>query len=141
MKAAVDAIMVAKISLAWSEDTFNVVMDDLRANLRPDLIRNLREEIEYGINKMGIIRATYGTEKGAVAVLKTGLDYVTVCHTLRARVGAIEAIIAAVKSGEISQLTIESLVHQVLRLNANYSSPVISNAASRYIGLQMLNKA
>ncbi|TGO63227.1 hypothetical protein BCON_0014g00160 [Botryotinia convoluta] len=129
MKAGADAIMVADISPTRLDNTFDVVIDDLLANLISDCL------------EMGGIRATYGTEKEAVMGLKTGPDYVMVCHTLRVRVGAIEAIIAAVKSGEISQLAIESLVHQVLRLNAKYSSPGISNAAGRYIGLQMLNKA
>ncbi|THV52104.1 hypothetical protein BGAL_0089g00320 [Botrytis galanthina] len=83
----------------YHDNTFDVVIDDLPANLTPGLIGRLCGETDYGIDM-----------KEAVIGLKAGSDYVMMCHTLRARVGAMQAIIASIKSGEISQLAIQSLV-------------------------------
>ncbi|KAF7865750.1 hypothetical protein EAF04_005915 [Stromatinia cepivora] len=114
VKAGVDAIMTAHISLPQLNSNSNVATNQLPASLSPDAIRILRQEMNYDglivsdCLEMDGVRATYGTEKGAVMALKAGTDCVMVCHTMKAQVGAIEAVIAAVKSGEISQEVIES---------------------------------
>ncbi|TEY87346.1 hypothetical protein BOTCAL_0003g00260 [Botryotinia calthae] len=121
MKADTDAVMVAHISLTLLDNTFDVVIDDLPASSSPDATRILREEMKYDglivsdYLKMGGMRATYGTEKELVMMLKVsatnmitntstqishiwaGTDCVIVFHTLKAQLGVIKAVIAAVK--------------------------------------------
>lgn len=59
---------------------------------------------------------------------------------MKAQVGAIEAVIAAVKSGEISQQAIKSSVTRILRLKAKYLSPSTTKAADLSVNIQMLNE-
>ncbi|TGO48118.1 hypothetical protein BOTNAR_0492g00100 [Botryotinia narcissicola] len=91
MKAGADAIVVAHITLARSDNTFYVVVEDLSANVNP-----VSDCLE-----MGGRRAAYGTVKVAVTGLKVSTtnlitntntqnsyiwarpDYVILCHTLR----------------------------------------------------------
>ncbi|KAJ8068423.1 hypothetical protein OCU04_003981 [Sclerotinia nivalis] len=145
VKAGVDAIMTAHISLPQLNSNSNVATNQLPASLSPDAIRILRQEMNYDglivsdCLEMDGVRATYGTEKGAVMALKAGTDCVMVCHTMNAQVGAIEAVIAAVKSGEISREVIESSVNRVIRLKTKYASTSVSTADSNS-NVQMLNE-
>jgi beta-N-acetylhexosaminidase len=87
------------------------------------------------------VRATFGTEKGAVMALKVsigqpilvetevddlcekaGTDCVMICHTMSAQVGAIEQVVQAVMSGEISQQAIQASVDRVRHLKAKYAN-------------------
>ncbi len=90
--------------------------------------------------EMDGVRATVGTEKGAVMALKVrnstpisviatylfgpqaGTDCVMICHTISAQVGAIEQVIHAVKSDELSQKDIQASVERVRRLKVKYST-------------------
>ncbi|RFU26927.1 hypothetical protein B7463_g9397, partial [Scytalidium lignicola] len=92
------------------------------ASLNPDAIKILREEMKFDgmivsdCLEMDGVRATFGTEKGAA-----GTDCVMICHTMSAQVGAIEQVIEAVKSGELSQMAIQASVDRVRRLKAKYA--------------------
>ncbi|KAK0115910.1 hypothetical protein ONS95_012953 [Cadophora gregata] len=130
----VDSVMTAHIALpgigdpALSEDHPS---KKIPASLNPDAIKILREEMKYegmivsDCLEIDGVRGTFGTEKGAVMALKAGTDCVMICHTMSAQVGAIEQVIAAVKSGELSQDTIQTSVARVEALKSQY----VSNAS------------
>ncbi|KAH8816653.1 putative beta-N-acetylglucosaminidase [Xylogone sp. PMI_703] len=96
------------------------------ASLNPDVIKILREEMKFDgmivsdCLEMDGVRATFGTEQGAVMALKAGTDCVMICHTMSAQVGAIERVIEAVKSGELSQEAIQASVDRVRHLKIKY---------------------
>jgi beta-N-acetylhexosaminidase len=62
-----------------------------------------------------------------------------VCHTMSAQVGAMEHVIQAVKSGEISQEAIQTSVTRVHELNRKYLSP-LSAALPTSVDMGMANK-
>src|ERR1700742_1494892 len=49
-----------------------------------------------------------------------------ICHTMSAQVGAIEQVIQAVKTGELSQQAIQASVDRVRSLKARFLAPVTS---------------
>ncbi|KAH7377982.1 putative beta-N-acetylglucosaminidase [Cadophora sp. MPI-SDFR-AT-0126] len=130
----VDSVMTAHIALpglghpALSDDHHS---KKVPASLDPAAIKILREEMKYegmivsDCLEMDGVRATFGTEKGAVMALKAGTDCVMICHTMSAQVGAIEQVITAVKSGELSQDAIQASVARVEALKSKY----VSNAS------------
>ncbi|KUJ20071.1 putative beta-N-acetylglucosaminidase [Mollisia scopiformis] len=125
----VDSVMTAHIAMPGIGDAS---LDDdhpskkVPASLNPDAIKILREELKYDgmvvsdCLEMDGVRATFGTEEGAVMALKAGSDCVMVCHTMSAQVGAIERVIQAVKDGELSQDTIAASVKRVETLKTKY---------------------
>ncbi|PVH79801.1 glycoside hydrolase family 3 protein [Cadophora sp. DSE1049] len=127
----VDSVMTAHIALPGIGDP--TLSDDhpskkVPASLNPDAIKILREEMKYNgmivsdCLEMDGVRATFGTEKGAVMALKAGTDCVMICHTMSAQVGAIEQVTAAVKSGELSLDAIQASVARVEALKSKYVS-------------------
>src|ERR1700760_2546228 len=59
----------------------------------------------------------------SLTLSKAGTDCVMVCHTMSAQVGAIELVLNAVKSGELSQDAIQASVNRVKKLKEKYLSP------------------
>ncbi|KAH6715139.1 putative beta-N-acetylglucosaminidase [Leptodontidium sp. MPI-SDFR-AT-0119] len=125
----VDSVMTAHIAMPGIGDL--TLTDDhpskkLPASLNPAAIKILREEMKYDgmiisdCLEMDGVRATFGTEKGAVMALKAGTDCVMICHTMSAQVGAINLVIEAVKSGELSQDDIQASVTRVEALKSKY---------------------
>lgn len=117
----VESVMTAHISMPG-------IGSQLPASLSPDAIKILREEMKYeglivsDCLEMDGVRATYGTEKGAVMALKAGTDCVMICHTMAAQVGAIEQVVQAVRSGELSQEAIEVSIGRVKALKTKFLS-------------------
>ena len=117
----VESVMTAHISMPG-------IGSNLPASLSPNAIRILREDMKYDglivsdCLEMDGVRATYGTEKSAVMALKAGTDCVMICHTISAQVGAIEQVIQAVRSGELSQEAIEVSVGRVKALKSKFLS-------------------
>ncbi|KAG9239317.1 putative beta-N-acetylglucosaminidase [Amylocarpus encephaloides] len=112
----VDAVMTAHIVLPLLHISLGAADDSnqkLPASLNPDIINILRNEMKYeglivsDCLEMDGVRAPYGTETAAVMALKAGTDSVMICHTIAAQVGAIEKVMAAVRSGELSQSAIQ----------------------------------
>ncbi|ESZ97146.1 hypothetical protein SBOR_2459 [Sclerotinia borealis F-4128] len=142
----VDAVMTAHISLPQLNGNCDAATKHLPASLNPNAIRILRQVMEYDglivsdCLEMDGVRATYGTEKGAVMALKAGTDCVMVCHTMKAQVGAIEAVIAAVKSGDVSQQSIDSSVNRLIQLKAKYLSQIVSQIVDPNQNIQILNE-
>ena len=117
----VASVMTAHISMPG-------IGTNLPASLSPDAIGILRNEMKYkgliisDCLEMDGVRATYGTEKSAVMALKAGTDCVMICHTMSAQVGAIEQVVQAVRSGELSQDAIQASVHRVTQLKKRFLS-------------------
>ncbi|PBP22779.1 hypothetical protein BUE80_DR006356 [Diplocarpon rosae] len=125
----VESVMTAHIAMTGIGDP-TLDEDDpskmVPASLNADAIGILRNEMSYDgmivsdCLEMDGVRATFGTEKSAVMALKAGTDCVMICHTFTAQVGAIEKVIAAVKSGELSQEAIQASVKRVEALKSKY---------------------
>ncbi|KAG0648385.1 N-acetyl-beta-glucosaminidase [Hyphodiscus hymeniophilus] len=120
----VESVMTAHISMPGIGES------KLPASLSPEAIKILREDMKYDgliisdCLEMDGVRATYGTEKGAVMALKAGTDCVMICHTITAQVGAIEEVVQAVRSGELSKEAIELSVARVKALKSKFLSPL-----------------
>lgn len=75
----VDAIMTAHISLPQLNKNSDAATNHLPASLSPNTIRILRQDMKYDglivsdCLEMDGVRATYGTEKGAVMALKVSI--------------------------------------------------------------------
>ncbi|KAH6684545.1 putative beta-N-acetylglucosaminidase [Halenospora varia] len=134
----VDAVMTAHIvmdnlcSEIMATEPGMVMNDDFKqlpASINPVAIGILRKQMHYkglivsDCLEMDGVRAPYGTEKAAVMALKAGTDCVMICHTMAAQVGAIEMVIQAVKTGELSQEAIQASVDRVHLLKDKYLSP------------------
>ncbi|KAK2628709.1 hypothetical protein QTJ16_001812 [Diplocarpon rosae] len=140
----VTSVMTAHIALPGVGDPALDEGDSSKkvpASLNPDAIGILRNEMNYDgmivsdCLEMDGVRATFGTEQSAVMALKAGTDCVMICHTFTAQVGAIQKVIAAVKSGELSQEAIQASVKRVEALKLKYVSndtiPLMSLGDSR----------
>ncbi|RDL35281.1 uncharacterized protein BP5553_07212 [Venustampulla echinocandica] len=125
----VDAVMTAHITMPGigkSKPTEENPSQSLPASLNPDALNILRKDMKYNglivsdCLQMEGVAAPYGTERAAVMALKAGTDCAMICHTMAAQVGAIELVVQAVKSGELSQERIQASVERVHRLKSKY---------------------
>ncbi|KAI9743394.1 MAG: hypothetical protein M1818_003241 [Claussenomyces sp. TS43310] len=121
----VEAVMTAHIALpCLDEDGGNA----LPASLSREAMNVLRKDLGYDgmvvsdCLEMDGVRKTFGTETGAVMALKTGSDCAMICHTPKVQMGAIEEVISAVKSGELSQASLEASVARVTRVKGKFLS-------------------
>ncbi|KAJ5103626.1 hypothetical protein N7532_004155 [Penicillium argentinense] len=118
----VETVMTAHISLPEIDDT-------LPATLSPKVLGILRKDMAYDgmiitdCLEMDGIRATYGTEQGAVLAIQAGSDSCMICHTFERQTGAIQKICEAVESGAIDKSRLEEAYRRVTsvkeRLNWN----------------------
>ncbi|GIP38764.1 beta-glucosidase [Paenibacillus sp. J31TS4] len=82
----------------------------------------LRERLGYeGVimtdcMEMHAISKRYGTVEAAVMAVEAGADAVLVSHTHELQTGAIDALLAAVRSGRISEASIDRSVERLLAL-------------------------
>lgn len=103
--------------------------EPLPATLSPHILRGLlREKLGFkGVvitdcMEMNAIISTVGTERGCVLSLQAGADLLLVSHSYRHQVGSIEAIKAALHSGELAEEVINTAVARVLEMKARYLS-------------------
>ncbi len=96
------------------------VLDDVPATISKAILTGLlREKLDFkGIiitdcMEMKAIADTVGTPQGAVMAIKAGADLVCVSHTLKTQREAYEAVLAAVKSGEISEERIDESIKRI----------------------------
>ncbi|GKU80135.1 glycoside hydrolase family 3 protein [Paenibacillus sp. L3-i20] len=88
----------------------------------PVLTGLLRQELGYdGVVvtdclEMSAIDEFYGPEQGSIKAIKAGADMVLVSHTFSKQLAALEAVTAAVESGELSEARIDEAVERVMRL-------------------------
>ena len=58
---------------------------------------------------------------------QAGTDCVMICHTMSAQVGAIEQVVQAVRSGQLSQDAIQASIDRVNDLKARVCTELTSN--------------
>ncbi|OOF99862.1 glycoside hydrolase family 3 protein [Aspergillus carbonarius ITEM 5010] len=118
----IEAIMTAHISLPGIGD------GQLPATLSPDVMNILRNDMGYDgmvitdCLEMDGIRATYGTEQGAVLALAAGCDSIMICHTFAVQVASILKVCQAVESGQIPPLRLAEAIRRVDKLKRGFVS-------------------
>lgn len=118
IEAGVDSIMVAHIYFSTIESEAGIpatlskaVLNDL---LREDL--NFEGVIITDDLEMGAITNFLGTAAGAVKTIEAGADIVLISHSYDKQKQAIEAVIAAVENGRISEKRIEESLRRIIKL-------------------------
>ncbi|WP_099360823.1 beta-N-acetylhexosaminidase [Fredinandcohnia onubensis] len=124
IEAGADTVMSAHVYFPAIEDTPGVP-----ATLSRKVITGLlREKLGFdGVvttdcMEMNAIANTIGTAKGGVEAIKAGVDLIMVSHLHHLQKETIDAIVAAVESGEIDEAQIEEAVARVTRLKEKYCS-------------------
>jgi beta-N-acetylhexosaminidase len=117
IEAGVDCIMSAHIYFPAFETR------QLPVTLSPAVLTGLlRGELNYdGVivtdcMEMKAIASHYGTVEAAVMAIEAGADAVLVSHTYDLQCAALEALVAAVRSGRISEERIDASVRRLLTL-------------------------
>lgn len=91
---------------------------------KPVLSGLLRAEIGYeGVIvtdclEMNAIDTFYGPARGAVMALQAGADMVLICHTASKQRAALEAVVAAVENGELTEARIDESLARIMKLKA-----------------------
>ncbi|MDR4890334.1 beta-N-acetylhexosaminidase [Fredinandcohnia sp. QZ13] len=124
IKAGADTIMSAHVYFPAIEDTpgvpatlsRKVITGLLRGKLGFDGV------VTTDCMEMNAIANTIGTAKGGVEAIKAGVDLIMVSHLHHLQKETIDAIVAAVESGEIDDAQIEAAVTRVTRLKEKYCS-------------------
>ncbi|WP_214630412.1 glycoside hydrolase family 3 protein [Paenibacillus agaridevorans] len=68
--------------------------------------------------EMSAIDEHYGPAQGSVRAIQAGADMVLVSHTIEKQRAALEAVTAAVESGELSEARIDEAVGRIMRLKS-----------------------
>jgi len=125
--AGVDVIMTAHVAMPALEPT------GLPSTLsRPVLTGLLREELGYAgvivtdCLEMKAIDDGFGPERGAVMALQAGADLVLVCHTYDKQKRAVEAVVAAVERGELSEERLDESLARVLTLKEKFGGGALA---------------
>ncbi len=91
---------------------------------KPVLTGLLRQELGYtGVimtddMEMGAIADHFGTEEAAIRAVDAGADMILISHTFSVQRKSIEAVIEAVKSGDLSEARIDQSVRRILTMKA-----------------------
>lgn len=118
----IETVMTAHISLPAIGD------GELPATLSVDALNILRKDMNYDgmvitdCLEMDGIRATYGTEQGAVMALKAGSDSIMVCHTYAVQIASIDRVWEAVQSGTIPMARFQQAFRRVTDLKDRFLS-------------------
>lgn len=117
IEAGTDCIMTAHVCLPALDPSG--VPSTLSA---PVITGLLRKELRYdGIVvtdclEMDAIDKHYGPEQGAIQALQAGADMVLISHTFEKQLAALEAVVAAVKSGELAETRIDEALDRIMGL-------------------------
>ncbi len=116
--SGVDSIMIGHPTFPRLTDSQNTP-----ATISPPIVRDLlRSKLGYdGVvvtddMEMSAITETVGTERGVVLALKARNDLACVSHRHDRQIAALDAVRAAVASGELPAETVRQAVGRVLRL-------------------------
>lgn len=74
--------------------------------------------------EMKAISDNYGIEEAVLVGLNSGVDHFLCCHTASLAHRAIDAVVRAVESGELSRRTLETASRRYAALAARYERPV-----------------
>ncbi|WP_141500415.1 glycoside hydrolase family 3 protein [Paenibacillus luteus] len=66
--------------------------------------------------EMDAIDKHYGPAQGAIQALQAGADLVLISHTFEKQLAALEAVVAAVKSGELAETRIDEALDRIMGL-------------------------
>ncbi|MEO2207081.1 beta-N-acetylhexosaminidase [Paenibacillus pabuli] len=115
IEAGVDAIMTAHVIFPAIEP------EPIPATLSRNVLHGLlREQMGFkGIIitdclEMHAISKPYGVAKAAVRAVEAGADLILVSHTLEEQVAAIEAVVEAVRHGDIDEQIIDQALERVV---------------------------
>jgi beta-N-acetylhexosaminidase len=151
IQTGVDCIMSAHIYFPAFEQR------KLPVTLSPSVLTGLLRE-ELGFNgvimtdcmEMHAISLQYGTVNAAVMAVEAGADLVLISHSFELQVGAIEALLDAVRSGRISEARIDQSVRRLLELkekrglsanaDGDHAAGIVGTAAHRAVA-QRLSEA
>jgi beta-N-acetylhexosaminidase len=118
----IEMVMTAHISLP------QLTGSNLPATLSSEAIQILRRDLEFGgvimtdCLEMDGIRATHGTEEGAVMAFQAGVDNVMICHTFEVQTAAVDRVCEALVSGRLSAQAIDSSLERLASLKARFTS-------------------
>lgn len=132
IEAGVDCIMSAHIYFPAFEER------RLPVTLSPSVLTGLlREELGYeGVivtdcMEMHAISKHYGTVEAAVMAIEAGADAVLISHTYELQAGAIDAIVAAVRAGRLSEERIDASVKRLAALKEKRGLLASAKAAAQ----------
>ena len=124
-QAVIDAGVPAMMS---SHILFPQIEPDLPATMSRRIMHGLlRDEMGFGgliisdTMEMDAIRRFYGSAAGTVQAMKAGIDIVAVCHGLQLQRESAEAVLDAMKSGEISAENTEEAYYRILDCKSKYA--------------------
>ncbi|UHA72847.1 beta-N-acetylhexosaminidase [Paenibacillus sp. 481] len=119
IEAGVDSIMTAHVMFPAFEP--EQIPATLSRRVLTDLLRDrlgFDGVIVTDCLEMHAISKECGIAEGAVKSVEAGADLVLVSHTFAEQVAAIEALVAAVRSGRISEAQVDASVDRLLALKA-----------------------
>ena len=123
IQAGVECVMTAHVALPA------ITGDNMPATVSPAVIRGLlREELGYqGVVmtdclEMQAISDGVGVGPGAVLALKAGVDLVLISHRYDRQRAGLDAVLAAVKAGALSEADISRAAERILRLKQQHLS-------------------
>ncbi|MCL2405566.1 MAG: beta-N-acetylhexosaminidase, partial [Defluviitaleaceae bacterium] len=124
----VDSIMTAHI-------IFKAIDSQHPATLSPNVLTGLlREKMGFeGLiltdsMSMMAIQDHYGLEKGCIMAINAGVDILCLCAGREGQASCYDAVLAAVKSGEISIEKIDTAVERILKYKAIYATNIDTNS-------------
>ncbi len=132
-----DAVMIAHILLpkldAKNPASFSkaVITDLLRTDMNFDGV------VITDDFTMGAIAKNYDMGKAAVKAIQAGGDIVLVCHGFDKQETVIKALLAAARSGQISQDRLDQSVYRTLKLKRKY---VLADTPARPVDVKSINE-
>ncbi|MCZ8519255.1 MULTISPECIES: beta-N-acetylhexosaminidase [Paenibacillus] len=142
IRQGVDAVMTAHLLFPAVEP------ERLPATLSPRVLTGLlREELGYeGVIvtdclEMNAIAKHYGVGEGAVLAVEAGADLVLVSHRLELQQSALNALIAAVENGRLTEERIDRSVDRLLALKARRAAHAAARAAVPQPGSTLATEA
>lgn len=115
IEGGVDAIMSAHVVFEALEDS--TVPSTLSYKILTELLRGqlgFKGLIVTDCLEMKAISEGVGVAEGAVRALEAGADILLVSHVLERQIAAMEAVIAAVESGRVSEARIDESVLRIM---------------------------
>ncbi|MFZ3578783.1 beta-N-acetylhexosaminidase [Virgibacillus sp. DJP39] len=137
IESGADMVMVAHILLPQIDNQYPATMSEkiISGLLRKQLDFNgvvITDDIT-----MNAITNNYGIEQTAVQSVKAGSDIILVAHGYNKVVSVIDALKAAVTTGEISEQRINTSVSRIIELKQKYN---INNKKIQAIDVNALNQ-
>lgn len=129
----VDCIMTAHVMFPAFES--DEVPATLSRHVLTDLLRSrmgYNGVIVTDCLEMHAISKVYGIPQGAVMAVAAGADLVLISHTHSEQVAAIEALVEAVRSGQIDEAQIDASVDRLLALKEKRSMDVLTTVTDTF---------